>query len=527
MFTGVAPGNEFCNPAADSTAPCWQRGNFPQSQVVRRYSVDCNPPSMAAAGSMSSTTPSFGPRQQHGNLPGVSPASQQNNVCMSPPPYVGPPQTMRLLPSASAPELLPATRWSPEARFSLVPPIHLKTDGGNDAVENEASCEASGASMIGGTLAALNSVHPMSNLVNQIADELWQNPPPSIAGSKWTPVALKRQLSALITEATTAQSGRPLSPAMGGGVLAEAFDSEAAWAAFEKAVRRTCRDCGVNEDLTTQLLAAVRVTVALRRKPAASIAEDSSSLGTDDFTGRSSCTPDGSVSAEAVLRKSVHVMSAPTLPSQPMEESCTLDILARPSENGKLLLAGKASSFVAVSAPKASEPEAEALAPSQETPPAPLPGSNATLATASPQGTPPTASPPPPPTGPPPQVSRGHGSTASRTGKQAGALPLRQVRLSLPADDPNTDEAASHEEPEGEQDGQNESEAASLVQPPATGQPFQSRIPSANLTNTRTASRQRGRLSTGSVTAPSRRSESTPAATRRSSVRRRPPPPKK
>lgn len=196
----------------------------------------------------------------------------------------------RLSPSMSAPSLRRApVRWEKEhsrRQSGLTRPL-LGTASSVD--------EAAVDSGHGSIYTALNATYPIALLINQIADELLRNPPPSLRGREWTPSALKRRLSSVIIGATGGLDGTPvgfcgLTRSAGDQALIDALDSQAAWLEFDRAVRRTCEDCNVSDCLTTQLLAAVRVALALQHPHRA--------LRPEDSLSGSACSPTSKAEAQ-------------------------------------------------------------------------------------------------------------------------------------------------------------------------------------------------------------------------------------
>jgi len=181
-------------------------------------------------------------------------------------------------PRTVSPAMTSSTRLSPrrltpnggESRASSCVELEFNSFnkfGGGGGASSSGSTAASTAATV---FVAINAQYPMASLINQIVDQLLNCPPPALAASMWTPAALKRHLSSIIIEAIGggAEDGenrqRSAFFSETDRALIDALDSQGSWTAFDRAVRRSFSDCGVNDQLATQLLAAVRVTLALQ-----------------------------------------------------------------------------------------------------------------------------------------------------------------------------------------------------------------------------------------------------------------------
>lgn len=121
----------------------------------------------------------------------------------------------------------------------------------------------------------LNMTYPIALLINQVIDELLQFPAQSLQSLGWTNYALKSSLYTLISESTQKASRKNLLPwSKEQRDLIKALDSDMAWKAFEHSVRRSCSDCGMQNNLATLLIEAVEVTLALQHRESAKEADN-------------------------------------------------------------------------------------------------------------------------------------------------------------------------------------------------------------------------------------------------------------
>ncbi|CAE8654564.1 unnamed protein product, partial [Polarella glacialis] len=113
--------------------------------------------------------------------------------------------------------------------------------------------ESAGLGKDESVFASLNAEYSLVSLTEQIVDELYKAPPPSLLA---LPAAsLKRRLVALFSGATVVD---------GHWLPARALESRASWVAFEKAVRNVCLDVGIGFKFAVKLLEAVQESLALK-----------------------------------------------------------------------------------------------------------------------------------------------------------------------------------------------------------------------------------------------------------------------
>jgi len=181
----------------------------------------------------------------------------------------------------------------------------------------EASNPASkGCKGLAGIYWDLASYGSVPALIGRITEEFVRNPPAHLLPESLSTPVVEHALISLVVEATggparfavadnTACSTAPDAEQQHSqqqrqerkqqqqSSFFDELERRATWASFEQAVRHAGKESGINEALTTQLLAAVRVTLALRRADLIRAAAKKCSR----FAGRGSSS-EGSTEAE-------------------------------------------------------------------------------------------------------------------------------------------------------------------------------------------------------------------------------------
>jgi hypothetical protein len=109
-------------------------------------------------------------------------------------------------------------------------------------------------------ISALRKEYPFDVIVNQVADDLFDAPPPALAAGCWALAAFKRHLNSILKSAT----GGVELPGKGDRAFIDALSSETTWTAFERAVKRACTNADLDEQAAIDLVTAVRLTITLR-----------------------------------------------------------------------------------------------------------------------------------------------------------------------------------------------------------------------------------------------------------------------
>lgn len=150
--------------------------------------------------------------------------------------------------------------------------------------------------------------YPMAMLVDEIVDELLAKPPPTLRATSLGPSAMKRCLACLL--GVPGSPRRVLASVLGHKtLLAVAFHSRAALAAFSQAAFRACRRCGLDQGSATeavrQLESALRLALELPCQEGLPVDDlvstTGSAQGTGDDLGGSSDLGSGSCSGAAAL----------------------------------------------------------------------------------------------------------------------------------------------------------------------------------------------------------------------------------
>lgn len=160
---------------------------------------------------------------------------------------------------------------------TAVPSSAASTEGGRPEVSK---LPVKGSKGLAGIYGMLDACCPVTVLVGRIVDELLRAPPPHLPPDSWSAPNLRRTLILLIAQAT----GGPLEamadehsesnaqPCIDGNSFLDELDSNSTWPVFEQAVRLAGAGSDLTEKLTIQLLAAVRVTLALHRAESGAVA---------------------------------------------------------------------------------------------------------------------------------------------------------------------------------------------------------------------------------------------------------------
>eukprot|EP00929_Paragymnodinium_shiwhaense_P069465 TRINITY_DN35025_c0_g1_i1.p1 TRINITY_DN35025_c0_g1~~TRINITY_DN35025_c0_g1_i1.p1 ORF type:complete len:795 (+),score=132.58 TRINITY_DN35025_c0_g1_i1:115-2499(+) len=204
--------------------------------------------------------------------------------------------------------------------------------------------ESAGDQVFRDILSEVEAVYPVSLLMDKVADELLQDPPPALAAGQWTASSLKRHLTALVSDAAAASVGPGRTRRLFGSgfALLDALAGQAAWSAFERAMRHACEGCGVVEALCTRLLAAVRVTLALQRSQTAGKLTNGDGLGDSWWTAERLST-----STKAVHERAAGHPQVPPLRTAAAASIAQLQEMHPPREDFETALEAAAAQLAA------------------------------------------------------------------------------------------------------------------------------------------------------------------------------------